>query len=214
MIMGASDQVQVVLDEQGLVPAICQDVTTGKVLMLAYINPDSLSRTLEGGEVVFYSRSREELWHKGATSGSYLRVESAHVDCDGDVLLFQVHADGPACHTGETSCFFTELETNPEFVHAEKGPGILQELFQVIRQRQQERPEGSYTTSLFEAGTSRIAQKVAEEASEVAIAAASGDTASVPAEVADLLYHTLVLMADTGVTPEEVWQELRRRRQG
>jgi phosphoribosyl-ATP pyrophosphohydrolase/phosphoribosyl-AMP cyclohydrolase len=206
--------VQVVLDEQGLVPAICQDATTGKVLMLAYVNPDSLSRTLEGGEVVFYSRSREELWHKGDTSGSFLHVESAHVDCDGDVLLFQVHADGPACHTGETSCFFTTLGTSPEFVHAEKGPGILQELFQVIRQRQQERPEGSYTTSLFEAGTSRIAQKVAEEASEVAIAAASGDTANIPAEVADLLYHTLVLLADTGVTPEEVWQELRRRRQG
>ena len=205
---------EVVLDEGGLVPAICQDATTGQVLMLAYMNAESLKRTLAGFEVVFYSRSREELWHKGVTSGSYLHVESAQVDCDGDTLLFRVHADGPVCHTGQTSCFFTSLSQEPGFVHSEPGPGVLQELFQVIRQRQQERPEGSYTTSLFEAGTSRIAQKVAEEASEVAIAAASGDTANIPAEVADLLYHTMVLLADANVAPEQVWAELRKRRQG
>ena len=207
----------VVLDERGLVPAICQDATSGQVLMLAYMNPASIKQTLETGEVVFYSRSREELWHKGATSGNYLHVESAEVDCDGDVLLFRVHADGPACHTSNTSCFFTPLALEPgqqpAYVDAEAGPNILSELFQVVRQRQAERPQGSYTTSLFEAGTTRIAQKVAEEGSEVAIAAAVKNADDLPGEVADLLYHTLVLLADAGLTPEAVWKELRKRRQ-
>ena len=212
--MSTSERPQVVLDGQDLVPAICQDATTGQVLMMAYMSPDSLKRTLEGGDAVFYSRSRQELWHKGATSGSYLHVESAQVDCDGDTLLFQVHADGPACHTGQQSCFFTPLTQEPEYTRSPSGPAILEELFQVISQRQRERPEGSYTTMLFDAGTTRIAQKVAEEGSEVAIAAASGDVASVPAEAADLLYHTLVLLADAGVTPEDVWSVLRQRRGG
>ena len=203
----------VVLDEQGLVPAICQDANTGQVLMLAYMNPDSIKQTLEAGEVVFYSRSRQELWHKGATSGSYLHVESAEVDCDGDVLLLRVHADGPACHTGNTSCFFTPLGQAPDYTRTGSGPGVLSELFQVIRQRQAERPQGSYTTSLFEAGTSRIAQKVAEEAAEVSIAAATKNAKELPGEVADLLYHTLVLLADAGLSPEAVWEELRKRRQ-
>ena len=204
----------VVLDEQGLVPAICQEASTGRVLMLAYMNPDSIRRTLDTGEVVFYSRSRQELWRKGATSGSRFHVESAEVDCDGDALLFRVHADGPACHTGNTSCFFTPLDAALEFNRVESGPGVLSRLFQVIRQRQAERPQGSYTTSLFEAGTSRIAQKVAEEAAEVSIAAATRDADNLAGEVADLLYHTLVLLADAGIPPEAVWQELRRRRQG
>ena len=210
--MDAGKQVQILLDGQGLVPAICQDATTGQVLMMAYMNPESVKRTLAGGDVVFYSRSREELWHKGATSGSYLHVVDAQADCDGDVLLLRVRADGPACHTGQASCFLTPLTQEPAYLHDALGPGILQELFQVIRQRQQERPSGSYTTGLFQAGTSRIAQKVAEEASEVAIAAATHDIANLPGEVADLLYHTLVLLADAGVMPEAVWAELRKRR--
>lgn len=215
--MAADKGPTVVLDERGLVPAICQDASSGQVLMLAYMNPASIEQTLETGEVVFYSRSREELWHKGATSGNYLHVESAQVDCDGDVLLFRVHADGPACHTGNTSCFFTPLSSKPghppAYASAEPSPNILSELFQVIRQRQAERPQGSYTASLFEAGTARIAQKVAEEASEVAIAAAIKNVDDLPGEVADLLYHTLVLLADAGLTPEAVWKELRRRQQ-
>jgi phosphoribosyl-ATP pyrophosphohydrolase/phosphoribosyl-AMP cyclohydrolase len=208
---------EIKLDAQGLVTAICQDAATGQVLMVAHMNQASIERTFKAGEAVFYSRSREELWHKGATSGSFLHVESAQVDCDGDVLLLQVHADGPACHTGEQSCFFTPLDREAtegiDYQHAESGPGVLQDLYQIIRQRQQERPQGSYTTSLFEAGTSRIAQKVAEEGSELALAAATGDLEHVPAEAADLLYHTLVLLADAGVSPEAVWEELRTRRQ-
>ena len=206
---------RVVLDEQGLVPAVCQDAATGRVLMAAYMNPESIHRTLETGEMVFYSRSRQELWHKGVTSGSYLRLESAEVDCDGDVLLFHVRPSGPACHTGNDSCFFRPLEAGaaPEFSRVETGAGVLDELFQVIRQRQTERPEGSYTTRLFKEGTSRIAQKVVEEAAEASIAAATGEADNLPAEVADLLYHVLVLLANANVPPEAVWQELRQRRQ-
>lgn len=201
------------LDNQGLVTAVCQDAGSGKVLMVAQMSPESIARTLETREMVFYSRSRQELWRKGNTSGSVLHVESAQVDCDGDVLLFQVHADGPACHTGAESCFFTPLDTSIGFEHAATGPGILSELFQVIRQRQQEMPEGSYTTKLFAEGTTRIAQKVAEEGAEVALAAATKNLADLPGEAADLLYHTLVLLADVGVSPEDVWAELRKRRQ-
>ncbi|MEX2430620.1 MAG: bifunctional phosphoribosyl-AMP cyclohydrolase/phosphoribosyl-ATP diphosphatase HisIE, partial [Dehalococcoidia bacterium] len=200
------------LDSQGLVTAICQDVATGKVLMVAHMSPESIARTLETGEMVFYSRSRQELWHKGETSGSYLHVESAQADCDGDVLLFQVRPDGPACHTGAETCFFTPLNAAPAYEHAENGPGILSELFQTIRQRQKELPKDSYTTDLFKAGTTRIAQKVGEEGVEVALAGATGDKDSLPGEIADLLYHTLVLLADADVAPEQVWDVLRKRR--
>ena len=212
--MAAAGQTQVKLDEQGLVPAICQDANTGQVLMLAYMNAGSLKRTLESGEMVFYSRSREEPWHKGEVSGNYLHVQSAQVDCDGDTLLFQVRPDGPVCHTGQTSCFFTPLDQEPSYDRTPSGPGVLQELFQVIQERRQEMPEGSYTASLFQSGTPRIAQKVVEEGGEVAIAATAKDTASLPGEVADLFYHTLVLLADAGLKLEDVWAELRRRRSG
>ena len=210
--MTASETPTVKLDGQGLVTAICQDAATGQVLMVAHMSPESLKRTLEGGDMVFYSRSRQELWRKGETSGNYLHVQSAEVDCDGDVLLFQVNADGPACHTGRTSCFFTPLSEEPEYERTSSGPGILQELFQVIRQRQQERPQGSYTASLFEAGRARIAQKVVEEAGETAIAGVRGNHERIASEVADLLYHTLVLMSATGLSPDSVWSELRSRR--
>ena len=207
-----TENAQVQLDAQGLVTAICQDEATGEVLMVAHMNREALERTIESGEMHFYSRSRQELWHKGETSGSFLRVSSGQIDCDGDVLLFKVRADGPACHTGARSCFFREVPSPRTYAQVESGPGILSELFQVIQQRQRERPEGSYTTSLFERGTSRIAQKVAEEGSEVALAAATKDVASLPGEVADLLYHTLVLLADAGISPEAAWAELRQRR--
>jgi phosphoribosyl-ATP pyrophosphohydrolase/phosphoribosyl-AMP cyclohydrolase len=209
--MAADEQPTVKLNERGLVPAICQDAASGQVLMTAFMNPESIKATLEGKEMVFYSRSREELWHKGATSGNYLHVESAHVDCDGDALLFKVKPDGPACHTGETSCFFTPLTQEPAYEQTPAGTGVLQEVFQVIKQRQQEMPEGSYTTSLFQSGRARIAQKVVEEGGEVALAGATNDTANLAGEVADLLYHTLVLLADTGVAPDDVWAELRSR---
>ena len=202
---------RVKLDAQGLVTAICQEADSGKVLMVAHMSPESVKRTLDSGEMVFYSRSRQELWHKGETSGSFLHVRSAQVDCDGDVLLFQVKADGPACHTGAETCFFTPFESVPEYEHDQGGAGVLDELFHTIKHRQQERPEGSYTTTLFESGTSRIAQKVGEEGVEVALAAATKEVANLPGEVADLMYHTLVLLADAGLTPDDVWQVLRDR---
>ena len=206
-----TDAAAVQLDSQGLVTAICQDADSGQVLMVAHMNAEAMRRTLESGQMHFYSRSRQELWHKGATSGAFLHVRSAQVDCDGDALLFKVSAEGPACHTGAQSCFFTPLGGEPRYERSEPGPGVLGELFQTIRLRQAEMPEGSYTTALFQAGTQRIAQKVAEEGAEVALDATAGNRDALPGEVADLLYHTLVLLADAGVSPDAVWEELRRR---
>ncbi len=204
---------KVKLNEQGLVPAIAQDADTGQVLMLGYMNPGSLKRTMEGEQVWFYSRSREDLWHKGEISGNYLNLTEAWLDCDGDTLLLKVKPDGPACHTGETSCFYTPMEQLPdEYEVTETGPGILSELFAVIQDRQRDPPEGSYTAKLLQEGMGRIAQKVIEEAGETAIAAVQDNKEDLPKEVADLLYHTLVLLAASGVTPNQVWKELRNRR--
>ena len=201
------------LNEQGLLPAIAQDANTGEVLMMGYMNPGSLKRTVEGVQVWFYSRSREDLWHKGEMSGNYLNLKEAYLDCDADTILLKVDPDGPACHTGEVSCFFKTLEGLPEeYEITESGPSVLGEVFALIKDRQQEMPENSYTTSLFKEGAARIAQKVVEEAGETAIAAAINDTESLPGEVADLLYHTLVLLAATGVQPEAVYEKLRERR--
>ena len=201
------------LNEQGLLPAIAQDANTGEVLMMGYMNPGSLKRTVEGVQVWFYSRSREDLWHKGEMSGNYLNLKEAYLDCDADTILLKVDPDGPACHTGEVSCFFNKLEGLPEeYEMTESGPSVLGEVFALIKDRQQEMPENSYTTSLFKEGVARIAQKVVEEAGETAIAAAINDTESLPGEVADLLYHPLVLLAAPGVPPEAVYEKLRERR--
>ena len=201
------------LNDQGLIPAIAQDINTGQVLMLGYMNPGSLKRTMEGVQVWFYSRSREDLWHKGEVSGNYLNLKEAYADCDGDTLLLKVEPDGPTCHTGNTSCFFTALESMPEsFQHSDAGSGILEELFALIQERKREMPEGGYTTQLLREGVGRIAQKVIEEAGEASIAATQGDKDNLPGEVADLLYHVMVLLASSDVTPQQVWQELRERR--
>ena len=204
---------KVKLNEQGLVPAIAQDVNTGNVLMLGYMNPGSIKRTVEGIQVWFYSRSQEDLWHKGEVSGNYLNLREAWLDCDGDTILLKVDPDGPACHTGTTSCFFTPMEGLPEeYEDTDRGPGVLSELYAMVQDRQREMPEGSYTAKLLQEGVGRIAQKVIEEAGETALAAAQDDTEHLPSEIADLMYHTLVLMAASGVKPEQVWQELRERR--
>jgi phosphoribosyl-ATP pyrophosphohydrolase/phosphoribosyl-AMP cyclohydrolase len=201
------------LNDQGLLPAIAQDINTGQVLMLGYVNPGSLKRTLEGGQVWFYSRSREDLWHKGEMSGHYLNLKEAWLDCDADTVLLRVQPDGPTCHTGAVSCFFNLLEGAPaQYDTADNGARILDELFALVKDRQQAMPQGSYTTRLFEEGVARIAQKVIEEAGETAIAAVQGDQEALPQEVADLLYHTLVLLAASGVGPAQVWEVLRRRR--
>ena len=201
------------LDDKGLVPAIAQDATTGDVLMLGYMSPGSLKRTLKGGDVWFYSRSREDLWHKGEISGNYLHVKSAALDCDGDAILLKVDPDGPACHTGNATCFFTSLDELPDFTSSDAGSGILDELFAVVQDRKNEMPEGSYTADLLREGADRISQKVIEEAGETAIAGVKGDKEQLAREAADLLYHLLVLLSASGATPEEVWAQLRERRQ-
>ncbi len=203
--------VEIRLDDKGLVPAVAQDVNNGDVLMLGYMNPGALKRTLEGGEVWFYSRSRSDLWHKGEVSGNYMRVKSAAVDCDGDTIILKVEPDGPICHTGNQTCFFTPIDEFPEFTRPEKGPGILEDVFAVIQDRKRDMPEGSYTAQLFSEGTKRIAQKVIEEAGETALAATVGDKEELVRESADLIYHALVLLSAVGATPEDVWQELRSR---
>ncbi len=200
------------LDANGLIPAVAQDAASGEVIMLGYMNPGSLKRTLEGGEVWFYSRSRSDLWHKGEVSGNYLRLVSASLDCDGDTILLRVTPDGPICHTGNATCFFTPLDEVPEFARSETGAGVLDELFAVIQDRKRDMPEGSYTADLLKRGAGRIAQKVIEEAGETAIAGVEGDAEAVAAEAADLLYHTLVLLSASGVKPEDVWARLRERR--
>lgn len=204
---------EVKLNEQGLVPAIAQDINTGQVLMLGYMNPGSLKRTIEGNQVWFYSRSREDLWHKGEVSGNYFNLKEAYVDCDADTLLLRVDPDGPTCHTGNTSCFFTRLEGLPDSYNT-SGPdaGVLDELFGVIQERKRDLPEGSYTARLLGEGVGRVAQKVVEEAGESAIAASQGRSEDLPGEIADLMYHALVLLAAANVTPGQVWDELRKRR--
>ena len=203
---------KVQLDDKGLVPAIAQNASTGEVIMLGYMNPGSIKRTLEGGDVWFYSRSRSDLWHKGELSGNYMKVQSATMDCDGDTLLLRVVPEGPICHTGKPTCFFTSVESLPNFELAESGPGILEELFATVQDRKRERPEGSYTARLLDEGADRISQKVIEEAGELGIAGVKGDKPEVVAEAADVIYHTLVLLAASGARPEDVWEELRKRR--
>ena len=199
------------LDENGLVPAVAQDARTKDVIMLGYMNPGALKRTMEGGDVWFYSRSRSDMWHKGEVSGNYMKYESASMDCDGDTLLLLVIPDGPICHTGNQTCFFMPFDEMPEFEKVVKGPRILEELFSVIQDRREEMPDGSYTAELLGEGVARVSKKVIEEAGEAAIAGMGGDRDEVAEEAADLMYHTLVLLAATGVRPEQVWAKLRER---
>ena len=201
-------------DRQGLVPAIVQDVKTRQVLMLAYMNAESLRRTLESGDTVFWSRSRQELWHKGDTSGNFQHVVEAHLDCDGDTVLLEVQPDGPACHTGAVSCFFEPLSEASLTDESAVPPtaAVVDELAQVIASRHAEMPEGSYTAKLFAGGIDRIAKKVGEEATETVIAAKNASHDELVWEVADLWYHTLVLLEASGVPVADVWRELEKRR--
>ena len=200
------------LDDKGLVPAIIQDDKTGDVLMLGYASPGSLARTFREGDLWLYSRSRAELWHKGALSGNYMYVRSISTDCDKDALLIKVDPDGPICHTGERSCFFNVLSEMPKYVKPEKGSGILEELFATIQDRKDVDPNGSYTAKLLSEGVEYIAQKVIEEAGETAIEGIKSSNDSLASEAADLFYHVLVLIAATNLTPEDIWEELRQRR--
>lgn len=199
-------------DERGLVPAIAQDVKTGAVLMLAYMNEESLKLTLETGFATYYSRSRQKLWKKGEESGHVQKVRGIRYDCDGDTLLLQVEQTGPACHTGEYTCFHNTLSELVEGEAASKGSAVLQEVYNVILGRMENPVEGSYTNYLLDKGVEKIAKKIGEEATETVIAAIKGDKDELRYEASDLLYHLLVLMAQQGVTPEEIWTELSSRR--
>lgn len=194
----------------GLVPAIVQDARTGQVLTLAYMNAEALARTLETGETHFWSRSRQELWHKGATSGNTQRVEEIRLDCDGDALLVRVVPAGPACHTGKESCFFRDL-AGSEVQLATIGGEVIRRLEGIIADRKAHPREGSYTARLFAAGEKEMAKKVGEEAIELAVAALTESNDRVLYEVADLVYHSLVLLAQKGLTWAEVEDELARR---
>jgi phosphoribosyl-ATP pyrophosphohydrolase/phosphoribosyl-AMP cyclohydrolase len=180
---------------KNLIPAIVQDVHTGQVLMLAYMNEESLARTLESGEAWFWSRSRAELWHKGATSGNTQRVVEVRYDCDADTLLLRVEPAGPACHTGKQSCFYRRLPDGTEVELTPPAGGVLDHLEAVIRDRKTNPRPDSYTCKLLEGGVPRIGQKVGEEAVESIVAALSQGDERLVNEVADLVYHTLVLLA-------------------
>ena len=196
-------------DARGLVPAVVQDADGGAVLMLGYMDREALEATVRTGEVHFHSRSRDVLWRKGETSGNVLRLVGVQADCDGDALLVQVRPPGPACHTGERSCFHVPLAGAPEVA----GGLTLAPLFAVLRQRLAERPEGSYTVALLDDGD-RALRKLLEEAGEVVLAVKNGDRDNLVWEVADVLYHLAVVMVSHGVAPEEVNRELARRAGG
>ena len=202
---------------QELIPAIVQDARTRRVLMLGYMNAESYARTLADGEVWFWSRSRGRLWRKGETSGNVLRVRAVRLDCDGDAILVLADPAGPTCHTGQPSCFFVAAHLAEGMgTDAEGGTHVAAdaaaELFDVIRRRLAERPEGSYVAKLAAGGVDRVAKKIGEEATEVVIAAMNGDPAELTRETADLWFHTYLLLAQAGLTPEDVWAELARRR--
>ena len=184
----------------GLIPAIVRDATTGGILTLAYMNQDALQKTMDTGETWFWSRSRNELWHKGATSGNTQRVVGIAADCDGDALVVSVEPAGPACHTGAVSCF----EAMP--------PLPLDSLMAVLHDRREKRPEGSYSAKLFNGGLPRILKKVGEEATEVVIAAGSEGRERTVSEIADLVFHLSVLMTEVGIEWTDVFNELENRK--
>lgn len=212
---------ELAFNKDGLIPAIIQEAATGKVLMLAYMNGESLQKSLETGETWFYSRSRQELWHKGASSGHIQKIENIYYDCDADTLLIHVEqVGGIACHEGEDSCFHYELSKEgsgkktleqPSFSPTDLG-SILGNLYDLIQSRQKERPEGSYTTYLFDKGLDKILKKVGEEAAEVIIAAKNERASELIYETSDLLYHLLVLLVEQNITLQDIAAELAGRR--
>ena len=194
----------------GLVPVVAQERRSGDVLMLAYADRDALARTLATGEAHYYSRSRQAPWRKGETSGHVQRVVEVRLDCDGDAVLYRVDQTGPACHTGERTCFGAVLSPAPAAA-PDPGGHLLSRLAATIASRAGERPAGSYTVKLLDRGVAKIAQKVGEEAVETVVAATAEDDTRLAAESADLLYHLLVLLHARGVPLERVWDELERR---
>lgn len=194
-------------DDRGLVPAVVQDADTKKVLMLAYMNKESIKKTLEEKEAWYFSRSRQMLWKKGETSGNIQKLKGFYYDCDGDSILLVVKQTGVACHTGEISCFFNEV------LKAEnKKTDVLRELYSLLEDRKKNPVEGSYTNYLFEKGLDKILKKVGEETSEVIIGAKNKSKEELVYELSDLVYHVLVLMVNENVRIEDIKEELRERR--
>ncbi|MBE6913718.1 MAG: bifunctional phosphoribosyl-AMP cyclohydrolase/phosphoribosyl-ATP diphosphatase HisIE [Ruminococcaceae bacterium] len=190
-------------DANGLIPAIVVDAVSKRVLTLAYMNEESLRISMEKELTCFWSRSRQELWLKGETSGNYQHIVSITADCDKDALVVMVEPDGPACHLGTTSCF-----ENPVFQSEERSEFSLEGLMRLLQGRMEEKPEGSYTTYLFEKGRDKILKKVGEETTEVIIAAKADDRRETIYEIADLAYHVMVLMTEMGISLEEIHREL------
>lgn len=193
-------------DQNGLIPAVVVDAITKKVLTVAYMNKESLQISMEKGLTCFFSRSRQELWLKGETSGNYQHIVSITADCDNDALVVMVEKDGPACHMGTDSCFTKELWKSEE-----REEFSLEGLYTLLTERNETRPEGSYTTYLFEKGLDKILKKVGEECTEVIIAGKAEDKKETVYELADLMYHAMVLMVQMGITPEDVHRELASR---
>ncbi len=193
-------------DKDGLIPAVVVDSVTKQVLTVAYMNKESLQISMEKGLTCFWSRSRQELWLKGETSGNYQHIVSITADCDGDALVVVVEKEGPACHLGTESCFTNELWHSDE-----RQEFSLQGLYELLEGRKAEKPEGSYTTYLFEKGIDKILKKVGEECTEVIIAGKADDKAETVYELADLAYHAMVLMVEMGITVEDVHKELASR---
>lgn len=193
-------------DANGLAPAIVREAGSGRVLMLAYVNGESLTRTIESGQTWFWSRSRRELWNKGAASGNRQTVVGIALDCDADALLIDVEAAGPACHRGTVSCF--ENIATPDGGHAASRRGGLRELELTLQQRRRDLPEGSYSAYLFNSGVDKILKKIGEEASEVIIAAKGESKERLVSEVADLMFHMTALLVNEGVSLQEVEEEL------
>jgi phosphoribosyl-ATP pyrophosphohydrolase/phosphoribosyl-AMP cyclohydrolase len=199
-------------DAQGLIPVVAQETTTGEVLMVAWMDREALAKTLESGLAHYWSRSRRALWRKGETSGHGQHVDGVYTDCDRDTLLVQVHQDGVACHTGARTCFFTPLGGGAAPRAAGAGPAMLEVLERVLQSRKVERPAGSYTAGLFERGEPQICRKIGEEATEVVTAALGGEgDTRVVSEIADLWFHTMVLLASRGIPLRRVFEELATR---
>lgn len=203
------------LDAAGLVPVIAQEASTGMVRMVAWANREALKLTLETGDAHFWSRSRSALWRKGETSGNVLRVREVRIDCDGDVVLYLIDADGPSCHTGATSCFYRRIAEDGTLVEDGGPPDppalVVARVAEVIAHRRRARPEKSYVVSLLDAGLTKINAKITEEAGELCQALPEGDAAHTAHEAADLLFHMLVGLEEAGVPVGAVFGELRRR---
>ena len=203
---------QIKFGTDGLIPVVAQDVFTGNLLMVAYANREALQKTLETGQAHYFSRSRAELWQKGATSGHTQRVLEVRLDCDRDAVLYRVEQSGPACHTGAPTCFIESAGPDGKTVQGvDPGGHVLTRLASTIAQRLANRPRGSYTAQLADAGIGAISRKVGEEAVEVVVAAHTENDQRLASEAADLLYHLLVLLAARGVPLDAVWSELESR---